>query len=218
MRFPETAVLDVIYLTLHWPSGEPGHAPARPRRMRRLRANSVLGLSVMSIIGISLALPLTGSPAWAASATTSNASSITSAATVAAQSASAVRKEAKGTLQSYLDDYGDRLIAGERERVTYWQRTGDRSLRQVQVQARRTAALARSGASAARVNAARQAALAAHAQARRDVDAALSELVPVLSERLTFFELLQARADLESSLAGLDRLGEQVQAIPVAGA
>ena len=186
--------------------------------MRRLRANSVLGLSVMSIIGISLALPLTGSPAWAASAATSNASSIASAATVAAQSASAVRKEAKGTLQSYLDDYGDRLIAGERERVTYWQRTGDRSLRQVQVQARLTAALARSGASAARVNAARQAALVAHAQARRDVDAALSELVPVLSERLTFFELLQARADLESSLAGLDRLGEQVQAIPVAGA
>jgi hypothetical protein len=66
------------------------------------------------------------------------------------------------------------------------------------------------------VNAARERAIAAHAQARRDVDAALTELVPVLSTRLHFLELLQARNDLESSLAGLDRLGQQLQAIPVA--
>jgi len=157
-----------------------------------------------------------GVPAQALSLPTIDASTIAAAATTAAQSATQVRKEANATLQSYLDDYGDRLSATERERVTYWQRTGDRSLRQVQIQARRTAELARSGASSARVNAAREKAIAAHAQARSDVDAALNELVPVLSQRLSFVELLKARADLESSLAGLDQLGKQVQAIPVA--
>jgi hypothetical protein len=188
--------------------------PAVGLRGLRLRGLLVLGLLILGLLITGVLA--TGTPARAATITASETSSIVSSATAAAQSATRVRKEANGALQGYLDDYGDRLSAAERGRVTYWQRTGDRSLRQVQIQARRTAALAHSGASPTRVNAARERAIAAHAQARRDVDAALTELVPVLSTRLHFLELLQARNDLESSLAGLDRLGQQLQAIPVA--
>ncbi len=183
--------------------------PAVGFRIRGLFCTFLLTTAVVALIA-------NGTPAQAAATPASEALSISSSATAAARSATQVRKEANATLQGYLDDYGDRLSATERGRVTYWQRTGDRSLRQVQIQARRTAALARNGASPTRVNAARERAITAHAQARRDVDAALDELVPVLTTRLSFMELLQARTDLESSLAGLDRLGQELQAIPIA--
>jgi len=183
----------------------------RPQPAFGLRLRGLLAMGLFIAAAVATAAP-------AQAATVADSSTIASVATAAAQRAATVRKQASSTLQSYLDDYGDRLSSAERQRVTYWQRTGDRSLRQVQVQSRRTATLARSGASPSRVNAARQSAIAAHAQARRDVDAALTELVPVLSQRLSFLELLQARADLEASLTGLDQLGRDVAGIPVATA
>jgi hypothetical protein len=90
------------------------------------------------------------------------------------------------------------------------------ALRTVDARSQRTAALARRGAPAARINAARQAAIDAQTNATTQLQAAVTELQPLLARHLGLFEALQAKSDLDRSLSDLEALGRTLRAIPQA--
>ena len=169
-----------------------------------------------------VALALVAFPAQALASTSQSSpvgvdqSAARGAAERAASAAHAYRSSAGTLLQGYQTRFGSRLTPAESSRVAELTRRGLAALGTLDRRAQRTAALARQGASATRINAARQAAIAAHAQASAQLQAAVTEVQPLLARHLGLFEGLQAKADLDRSMRELDDVGSTLRAIPVA--
>lgn len=123
--------------------------------------------------------------------------------------------DVRAMLRDYMDRYGDRLSAADRRRMAQLQSQVDRQLTLVQVKMARAERIARSSVSrAVKVAAAHEASVAfdrAHASAIE----ALAEVEPILRPKLSLFEGLEAKGDLDDMLARYEDLGAAIHAFEV---
>ena len=164
-----------------------------------------------AMAGTLLAPPLANA---ASPSVTVDASPVAASAQRAASAAHAYRTRATHLMRGYQARFGGRLTPTERARVETLTSDGLAALRTLDARAQRTANLARTGASTARINRARQEALDAHTQATTQLQAAITELQPLLARHLGLFEALQAKEDLDQAMRDLEALGTALESIP----
>ena len=150
------------------------------------------------------ALGLVAAPAATAADTTAPARA-------AAAEARAFRQVINAQLTRDLATYRDRLTPGERTRMRELARTVDRDLGQLQQATATTARLAARPGSRAKAHRAAQAAVARFDAGYAKAMSSLAELQPVLLPRLSIFEALRAKSELDTQLARYAALGEQLR-------
>lgn len=131
----------------------------------------------------------------------------------AAAEARAFRQDINTQLARDLATYRDRLTPAERIRMRDLARTVDRDLGQLQQATAVTARLAASPGSRARAHRAAQLAVTRFDTGYAKALANLADLQPVLLPRLSIFEALRAKSDLDTQLARYAALGEQIRAV-----
>jgi hypothetical protein len=169
-------------------------------RLRRRVGTTVL---LVALVGAG-AVP---SSAAAAGTTAGAAGSVRAqVATPIADDVRAFRMDVRATLTDYRTRYGNRLTT-ERQRMQALQGQVDRQLTLVELRTARAERLSVSSASsAAKLEAAREASGAfdrAHASAM----SSLAEVEPILRPKLSLFEGLEAKGDLDDMLARYDEIG-----------
>ena len=170
-------------------------------RLRRRVGTTVL---LVALVGAG-AVP---SSAAAAGTTAGAAGSVRAqVATPIADDVRAFRMDVRATLTDYRTRYGNRLTTAERQRMQALQGQVDRQLTLVELRTARAERLSVSSASsAAKAEAAREASGAfdrAHASAM----SSLAEVEPILRPKLSLFEGLEAKGDLDDMLARYDEIG-----------
>jgi hypothetical protein len=146
-------------------------------------------------------------------APTATAADVASSAREAAVEARAFRQDINATLTDNLATYRDRLSPAERTRMQALARTVDRDLGDLQRATATASRLAAKPGVRAKAHRAAQAAVtqfdAGYAKALRN----LAELQPILLPRLSIFEALRAKSELDTQLARYAALGERIKAV-----
>lgn len=177
------------------------------------------------ILAAACAVTLTGVTALAVLPSTASASthsvsihtgvspSVVTGARNVAKAVVDFRADMNALLASYLTNYGDRLSAPELVTAKELISKADSSLIGVQNATARTAALAGSGASKARVLSAARAAERAFTTSHDQALAALNQITPILQPKLGLFEALGAKRDADAKLSTFDRVGGKITAL-----
>lgn len=162
------------------------------------RIATVAAASVVAAVALAPA-------AWAAPTT--------SDARAANQAVAAFRPKVTATLDDYRDTYGTRLNDTERARVDDLVAEAEASLRTLQSRTRATLTLARSGAPRGRVAAAAHAADLAYERAHQSAEDAIAVMQPVLIGRLSLFEALRARSDVDRMMSEYEAVGRVIASV-----
>ena len=178
--------------------------------------------AVATLLG---ALILTGiQPAMAAPGTSLAANSAiadragTSAAGVASadaayQAVTRFRPASHQRLTAFLSQYSDRLTPVQLQRAQAQVAKADLTLSQLEAKTRATRTLARSGASTARIKQAADAASRAFDSASASTATALAAMQPMLQAKLSLFEGLRAKLELDQSMRDFAAVGAAVKAV-----
>ena len=134
-------------------------------------------------------------------------------ARAAAAEARAFRQAINTQLARELATYRSRLTPAERTRMSDLARTVDRDLRQLQQATAATARLAARPGSRAKAHRAARAAVTRFDAGYAKALGELADLQPMLLPRLSIFEALRAKSDLDTQLARYAALGEQIRAV-----
>ena len=117
------------------------------------------------------------------------------------------------SLTAFLSQYGDRLTPVQLQRARAQVAKADLTLYQLEAKTRATRTLARSGASTARIKQAADAAGRAFDSASASTVTAMAEMQPMLQAKLSFFEGLQAKLELDRSMRDFTAVGAAVKAV-----
>lgn len=161
---------------------------------------------VISAAAISLAL-LVSTPALASAAP--SAASLSAAAQLPGEVAS-FRSSMTNQLDNYFREYGDRLSAAERKEMNRLRAQVDSELLALQAKTRTTARLEAANAPAIKRAAAAKAAARAFDLAYGRAMAGLERVQPILQPKLSLFEALGAKSDLDDQLSRFDELGQHI--------
>ena len=183
---------------------------------------TLLGALVMTgvltgvLTGIQPAMAAPGTPLAAISAVADRAG--TSAAGVASADAAYLavtnfRPASHQRLTDFLTQYGDRLTPEQLQRAQAQVAKADLTLSQLEAKTRATRTLARSGASTARIKQAADAAGRAFDGAAASTAAAMAEMQPMLQAKLSLFEGLRAKLELDQSMRDFAAVGAAVKAV-----
>ena len=142
-----------------------------------------------------------------------SAADTVASARAAATEAHAFRQDINAQLARDLATYRARLSPAERLRMRDLARTVDRDLRQLQQATASTARLAARSGVRAKAHRAAQAAVARFDAGYAKALDELAALQPMLLPRLSIFEALRAKSDLDTQLARYAALGEQIRAV-----
>ncbi len=113
-------------------------------------------------------------------------------------------------LDDYFREYGDRLSAGERRQMNQLRAQVDRELLALQAKTRITARLEAAKAPAVRRAFAARAAARAFDRAYDRAIAGLEQVQPILQPKLSLFEALGAKSDLDDQLSRFEALGQHI--------
>ena len=184
---------------------------------------TLLGALVMTgvLTGIQPAMAAPGTPLAAISAVSGNSGtyrSMASAAGVASADAAYLavtnfRPASHQRLTDFLTQYGDRLTPEQLQRAQAQVAKADLTLSQLEAKTRATRTLARSGASTARIKQAADAAGRAFDGAAASTAAAMAEMQPMLQSKLSLFERLRAKLELDQSMRDFAAVGAAVKAV-----
>ncbi|CAB4835119.1 MAG: hypothetical protein F2763_08545 [Actinobacteria bacterium] len=184
---------------------------------------TLLGALVMTgvLTGIHPAMAAPGTPLAAISAVSGNSGtyrSMASAAGVASADAAYLavtrfRPASRQRLTDFLSQYGDRLTPVQLQRARAQVTKADLTLAQLEAKTRATRTLARSGASTARIKQAADAASRAFDSATASTAGAMAEMQPMLSSKLSLFEGLRAKLELDQSMRDFAAVGAAVKAV-----
>ena len=179
---------------------------------------TLLGALVMTgvLTGIQPAMAAPGTPVVAISAVANRAG--TSAAGVASADAAYLavtrfRPASRQRLTDFLSQYGDGLTPVQLQRARAQVTKADLTLAQLEAKTRATRTLARSGASASRIKQAADAASRAFDSATASTAGAMAEMQPMLSSKLSLFEGLRAKLELDQSMRDFAAVGAAVKAV-----
>lgn len=173
----------------------------------RLRRGVGAAMLIASIVGV---VPST---AAAAGATTGVTGSVhAQVATPIADDVRAFRMDVRATLTDYSTRYGNRLTTAERRRMQVLQGQVDRQLTLVELRTARAERVSASSASSATKLAAAQDASAAFDRAHESAMSSLAEVEPILRPKLSLFEGLEAKGDLDDMLGRYDEIGRAIHA------
>ena len=123
------------------------------------------------------------------------------------------RPASRQRLTDFLSQYGDRLTPVQLQRARAQVAKADLTLSQLEAKTRATRTLARSGASASRIKQAADAASRAFDGATASTAEAMSEMQPMLSSKLSLFEGLRAKLELDQSMRDFAAVGAAVKAV-----
>lgn len=116
-------------------------------------------------------------------------------------------------INSYLKTYGSRFTTAEKSSFTKAQQRTDQSLLALQRETRKIDRLVKSGAPQTRIRAAITSAQRAHAKADTDTLKTQEVLEPILRNRLSIFEAINAYRDYSRALDTFAEIGEQIDGI-----
>lgn len=123
------------------------------------------------------------------------------------------RPASRQRLNDFLSQYGDRLTPVQLQRARAQVTKADLTLAQLEAKTRATRTLARSGASASRIKQAADAASRAFDGATASTAEAMAEMQPMLSSKLSLFEGLRAKLELDQSMRDFAAVGAAVKAV-----
>ncbi len=180
--------------------------------MRRILATAC----ALALVGGITVTALSSSASASAAAVVAPAGVNAASSTAAGNIAKAVvnfRADMNALLASYVTNYGDRLSPADLANAKALIAQADSSLDGVQAATARTAALASSGASKAKVLVAARAAEKAFTTSHDQALAALNQITPILKPKLGLFEALGAKRDSDSKLSAFSDLGVKISAL-----
>ncbi|PHX61351.1 MAG: hypothetical protein CK552_01240 [Actinobacteria bacterium] len=134
-------------------------------------------------------------------------------ADAAYQAVSQFRPASHLGLTAFLSQYGDRLTPEQLKRAQAQVVRADLTLAQLEAKTRVTRILARSGASTTRIKQAADAASRAFDGATASTAWAMAEMQPMLQAKLSLFEGLQAKLELDRSMRDFAAVGAVVKAV-----
>ncbi|MFA7324976.1 MAG: hypothetical protein WC005_11545 [Candidatus Nanopelagicales bacterium] len=144
-------------------------------------------------------------------------SPIANAVTISAGSSASVsadvtafRQDTSALLKTYYADYSDRLSAAEKINMAALMAQVDAELGILHRKAAASARLSRTHATAARQRAAARIAAAAYDQAYARAIASLERVQPILQPKLSLFEALRAKSDLDRAMSTFEQLGVRI--------
>ena len=123
---------------------------------------------------------------------------------------SAFRQSMTTQLDAYFRQYGDRLSAAERQQMNALRDQVDRDLLMLKVKTQTTSRLASARAPQVKRIAAAQAAARAFDAVYEKAMHGLEQVQPILQPKLSIFEALRAKSDLDDQLEKFDELGRHV--------
>ncbi len=179
--------------------------------MRRLKLSlaALLGALLLTVVAPATAVPL--APVAVSSSATSAAG--VASADAAHRAVTGFRAQSRRDLSGFLAKYGDRLTADQSARAQALIAGADLTLAELETKTGATRALARAGASSARIRRAANEANLAYDAAAAAATSALATVQPLLQDRLSLIEGLQARLELARSLRAFADLGAVVKAV-----
>lgn len=154
-----------------------------------------------------------GATTTALKATGPNERAYVTSADAAYQAVSQFRPASHLGLTAFLSHYGDRLTLEQLQRAQALVAQADITLVQLEAKTRVTRTLARSGARTARIQQAATAASRAFDTASNSTASAMAEMQPMLQSKLSLFEGLQAKLELDRSLRDFAAIGVAVKAV-----
>jgi len=163
---------------------------------------------MIATASVSLAIALSA-PALAS---TAEAASSVTAAQLPAE-VTTFRQAMTTQLDAYFNKYGDRLSASERQRMNALRDQVDRELLALRTATQRTARLAKSHAPAPKQRSAASAAARAFDAAYARAIRVLEQVEPILRPKLSLFEALGAKSDLDGQLERFDELGRHIHGL-----
>jgi len=144
--------------------------------------------------------------------TVAQAASSLNAGTVSANVAG-FRQDTRGLLDSYYATYGSRLSPAEQTNMSGLIKHIDAELAVVQSKSQFIARLSRQQAPKPKQLAAARSAAKAFDAAYSHAITSLKQVQPLLQPKLSLFEALRAKSDLDSSLQEFETLGTQLHAL-----
>lgn len=166
-----------------------------------------------AVLVVALVVPLVGVSAASAATTAQVVGSVhAQVATPISDDVRAFRMDVRATLTDYSTRYGGRLTTAERRRMQVLQGQVDRQLTLVELRTARAERVSASSASSATKLAAAQDASAAFDRAHASAMSSLAEVEPILRPKLSLFEGLEAKGDLDDMLGRYDEIGRAIHA------
>ena len=144
--------------------------------------------------------------------TTAQAASSLNAGTVSTNVAE-FRQDIRGLLNSYYSKYGSRLSPTEQTHMTGLIKQVDTELAIVQSKSQVIAKLSQQQAPKSKQLAAARSAAKAFDTAYSHAMTSLEQVQPLLQPKLSLFEALRAKSDLDQSLQTFETLGTQLHAL-----
>lgn len=159
---------------------------------------SWVAITLFVVIGLSLST----SGAQAAPAVASSAA--------IASEVSSFRHDVSGLLNSYFKTYGSRLNSSEKTQMTGLIAQVDKDLAQLHRKSKSSAQLARTHAPQTKQKQAARDLSMSYDTAYAKAIASLEQVQPILGPKLSLFEALKAKSDLEQSMQQFELLGSQI--------
>lgn len=129
----------------------------------------------------------------------------------AAAAMAGFRSSVRSSLADYLNRYGSRLSADERQRMSDLAQQADRDLAGLVTRTRQVARLTDRGKRAQASRTAAQA-VSAYQQSQAKALATLQQVQPILQPKLGLLEALQAKADMDAQLQQFSEVGALIEA------
>lgn len=178
--------------------GEPVGKNSRPIEVKHARKIG-FAATLLTVIG----LTLTAAGAQAAPTQTSVAISIPA-------EVSTFRLNVSGLLQSFYSTYGNRLSQSERTQMSGLINQVDQVLGTLYRQSTVSAKLARTNAPLVKQRQAAATVAKTYDAAFANSDASMKKLQPIIGPKLSFFEALSAKSDLDQSQRDFEDLGVHI--------
>jgi len=134
----------------------------------------------------------------------------TSSPTAIASEVSGFRHDVSGLLNSYYKTYGSRLNPSEKTQMSGLIAQVDTELAQLHRKSKNAATLAHSLAPASKQKLAAKNLAKSYDSAYSHALASLQQVEPILAPKLSLFEVLQAKADLDQSMQQFELLGTRI--------
>lgn len=123
------------------------------------------------------------------------------------------RQNINAVLTSYYTTYGNRLTPAEQRQMTSLMTQVDRELASLQAKTQVSANLARQHATKSKQHRAARDAAKSFDIVYSHAMTSLEEVQPILQPKLSLFEALRAKSDLDQSLQTFETLGTQLHAL-----
>jgi hypothetical protein len=159
-----------------------------------------IAISVMATVGLGIIAPM------AQAAPQLNAITVSS-------NVAGYRQDLGFMLNSYYSNYGNRLSPAEQEQMTGLITKIDKDLALLQTKTQLSAKLARAHAAAAKQRIAARAAAKFFDVTYAQAMLSLEQVQPILQPKLSLFEALRAKSDVDQSLHAFETLGTQLHAL-----